>query len=328
MKKLAFFTYAWMKPGGENWGENAIVYVLKRLFKELGFEIIHSPIEADIVVCGGGTLFFTLNRTNWTEDRILKLKAPFILLGVGIADDERREGEIRTAKSMNRLKEICNKAKYVAVRDNASKEILERCGARDIEVSGDPTVMLSELVTMNKQLEDNAIIINVIKDMRNVMTFYNKRNEDHVVEVVNRLIEKYPTYNWYKTLFNNRDNPAYKQVKATKLDYLSPIEMTSTIRGTKFGICERMHSAILSASLHIPFITLEYCEILTKYLDDISFMKPYALRSDTLTLEDLEKAFNKLEKDSTHYLRNKLIAWHSDMRNRFMKHLHEGAALL
>lgn len=231
------------------------------------FQILKALKECNGVVSGGGSLFQdkTSSKSFYYYLFVLKIahlfNKPTFILSQGI-------GPILKKQHEKMLKKTFNQSSYLSVRDESSKQLLERIGVKNkIELSVD------NVFNFNRQL--NTDLPGEIKHFLDhhpvVISIRPWDNTNHIKTKIKQLILNVISNNervLLLPLHGSGDHTLACEIKkelalsddrlcvpGSRLDFHDAIDV---IHGSKLVIGMRLHALIFAAKCHIPFIGISY----------------------------------------------------------------------
>lgn len=243
------------------------------MLREAGHTVVHKEALADVVVACGGTLLDTLAQPGVGPRvaRIAALSKPYALFGLGVAREPKRKGVRETVASRKLLRHVCERACYVGVRDQSSRQHLTAVGFGNAHVTCDPTVMLRSWVD-RLELTSQLVGVSLAKYHPAVLTLFRGKEEDRNIAGINKLRRRLGgKWQWRGLIFNSVDHPLLRRMRIVgRRDGMpSPLEMAGLVRQCEFVIGERMHSCLLAAAMGTPFLALLYKKVMVGTLKDL-----------------------------------------------------------
>lgn len=308
-KKLIAYM-GWL--GHRNIGDEACFYAIRNMLPDY-CEVVQWDIDSwdwsikpDLFIVGGGTLLdINYDVRGRSIARMLAMDVPTIFWGTGVLQ--------HTGKVSKDVLFILNSAKFVGVRGPFSKGVLNASGFANVNMIGDPALLLSESTNKPLGLKSNKIAINVGDARKKLLG-----SEDYIVEHMHKLINVLLKQNFEVILFpmwvddNKYINKLAKKVSSPKLiirdwneSCQSLIDFFSTCRCV---IGMKLHSIVLSAAANVPFISISYRD---KCLD---FAASLNLDSWVIPANDAQLA----EKSRT--LVNLVSTYYTDITERFVSY--------
>ncbi len=296
-KKLRIGYVGWI--GKHNLGDDACFfatsYLLKRYLKVdyklivKKYALILRPnswverhpglVNYDFLICGGGTL---LSPWALPWDRFFRLAGkkgvPYVIFGTGVRNPHfyKPAGCKLTKETKNLLKSVIEKARFVGVRGEESKQTLLEvgCDEKKIEVIGDPALVYYKQINKNpnKKKEKKERIIGINIGGISINTRYGEiygRDEGIVIKTITKLTRYLLSKN-FKVIFIplwigdllaqwsvvNIFGENQNIVSINKLLGLS--SLIKVISKCDFLIGERLHSIVFAASASVPFLSFAY----------------------------------------------------------------------
>lgn len=277
MKQRKMTYIGWV--GHDNLGDEALYESNKKIFQP--YELIPNGgnLRSKITLFGGGTL-----HSRWLSSTIANRYN--YIYGAGIKNPSFWGFDPLLSKQINRFN-----FRYVGVRDDASKRLLENFGT-NCEVIGDSTLLLEP---NECERENNKIAISIGTD-----GFIWGGDEEHVLRETAKLCRMLKRNGYDPILVPFwKDNVPYvkrtSEITNTPLfkDWRNIQKTLDLIASCRILIGEKLHSIIFSAATHTPFISLEYRPKCQNFAETIGF-KEYIIRTDKMTAEKVMILFRRL----------------------------------
>ena len=313
--------------GHGNIGDEAMYLVSRKLLKDYDLSLdcvwsgqnkvqrLISNYGSKVTFFGGGTvipLWFTKGKN---KRRMLN-----IAFGVGVLDPS-FWGNFESS-IINDFKDW--KLDHIGVRGYTSQKILADWGIES-EVIGDPVLYLRPK-DYKDICKNNSVVINIGQSEGNIHGGDEMRVLKEVTKFCKYLENK--GYNLILIPFWSQDVAYMKELhgqlkRATFKNYVKNdtvtddaiIEIMDIISRCNFLVGEKLHSLVLSAACHKPFISLEYRPKCLDFASSVGF-EDYNIRTDLLSSEILIEKYMELMKnetpmtnrltDNVNYFRNKM----------------------
>jgi polysaccharide pyruvyl transferase CsaB len=300
---------------------------LKNGLKDGEFADIYKAIDnCDIFILGGGSLLQDL--------KLYYLPALYSLLylaqkkhkitvvyGIGA-------GPIDTKFGRYISKKILNNVDLVTVRDSMSKNVLEKCGVKNVVQTIDPAFGMNlpneqeiKLLIAQENIQSQNLISTTIYNWLQDSDIYCNPNKpysemhhrrksmasiyDKIITKYNRKIMFVPTvktdievYSQINELISVENQSLIKEYR-TEFDYVFSLLFSSEIL-----IGMRLHSLILATIIGIPFVPISYCGKVKSFLEMID-MPDFYLDVETIGKPEFENTlllnFDKIYNNKQYY---------------------------
>lgn len=262
-------------------------YVIKKTLRELNYKNHYKLYSIskfakknivkkyDAIIIGGGPLM-ELSNTNYIRKAFLianKYNIEKIIFGCGISLN-------LSGKHKKIISDICKLTSKGFFRDKESLDLALKWGCTgNLDYACDPAInYISRWIENNKHLEKQNIITGLLRECPNK---YLKTNQTNYEKINNEKLEM--TANSFKTISNihntridlqamnscyNGDDDRIYNRKIEKLcsannittekKYLSLNQLLENIYKSKYVIATRYHAHIFSATMIIPFLSIDY----------------------------------------------------------------------
>jgi len=261
----------------------------------------------DFYLLGGGTCISDLMRPY--ADRILhhfyNSKCRYGILGAGVYSESRRDQKIvceRTIKSIQHTRDFIIGAKYVGVRDKASKEYLDNIGCGDnINVMYDPCLAIEyPKVDLNLDITKPTIGMNICLNNKvclGTISYDQNKLFKAMEEFVKAIVHK---YNVLFIPFNRADSKLANRVKewgCNIADWGTPSHIAGVMQNCDYYVGNRVHGDVTAAAYNIPFVSIGYTEPNINFLKHIDY--PYYIdpKIEHLSFESIKLYFFKIIMD-------------------------------
>jgi len=182
--------------------------------------------------------------------------------------------------------------RFLGVRDNVSKALLERWGLES-EVIGDPCLNLG--VGLHKKRYEKRVAINIGSDG---LLWGN--NEENVLREVNKFTKTLKSKGYQVMLipFWKENVPYIRKLAASSgaevfREWFNFDLLLEFIATCKIFIGEKLHSLVFSAAVGTPFICLEYRPKCFAFSETVGFAE-YCIRTDEITADKILMKFENL----------------------------------
>lgn len=245
-------------------------------------------LKTDVVVIGGGGLFFDSPETNkWIYGyinlihRAKRFGKKVALVGISVGPLHHQDSETAIAAAFNR-------ADLISVRDTNSRELLIKCGvdAQKINVIPDLVFTLSSANNqrINEILHNEHFIIDGKKNIALTPCCYNTKREGwhkQYVEFCKTAIDTLGANIWFIPMQRNNahdDLSAINEIIAllpnetksgifTLKGIYSAREVQGIIGKADFALAERLHGSIMAINGQIPIRSIAYMPKVTGVLE-------------------------------------------------------------
>lgn len=230
------------------------------------FAIFKAMLKADLFISGGGGLIQDV-----TSLKSIKYYLGLInmakLFGKKVLIYAQGIGPVNTPIGKKLARKTLNKADYITVRDEYSKEFLENLGLKNtlIEVTADPVVLLDEKKDITPLLNKYGISktnINLGVSIRPWTVDYLPK----VAGFLGELWKKHPEIRQYLIPFQISQDMEFCLKLQGMLSHKTEIiseklntqELVNLISNFDYVIAMRLHAAIMAAANNIPAVGLIY----------------------------------------------------------------------
>ena len=280
--------------GHDNLGDEAL---LKAVTEGLDWADVRTAKRGDLLLLGGGTLINRGSYITWLEDQ----DSPRIeraVFGTGVANPE-FWGDRRQAE---RWAEWLRTCAYVGVRGPASAETLAGWGLTDVEVVGDPALLLQPQGSRREGLV-------VVAPCRTRGELWGESDEA-VFERLAKLVASLMSRGHEVQVMSSHpddDGPALEIMRGAghpDLPYLAGYadleRAMGVLASADLVVAERLHAAVLAAAGGTPFVALEYRPKVRDFARSVG-LEEFTLRTDRLDgLEEIvERALTERSRLST-----------------------------
>jgi polysaccharide pyruvyl transferase WcaK-like protein len=244
------------------------VTLTKDYFSYFGKKTIKNIRESDLIIYGGGGLFFSRNLLNPGISHILNMfgltllnkiffHKKIYLFGVGVS-----HLNSTLAKKMTSF--ILNNSDIITVRDSSSKKELNTLTNKEISIYPDPAFLLKEKDNskFKEYFEKNKLKKKKVIFCINDSLFKVKggdKNVSELSEVLDKLSKTYEVFIFQNDEKQNIINKiGSKNIKRIPFRNLSPSEIISLITYFDYSITSPMHFGIFSYLSKTPSILINY----------------------------------------------------------------------
>jgi polysaccharide pyruvyl transferase WcaK-like protein len=300
----------------------------------------------DIIVLGGGSLiapgYISLLY------KAMELKKSIYIWGSGVDKIAGKAGldsllnkkpvpvSLVDPNTVNKLNKIIQYSRYAAVRGPLSHAFLQAIGVdtSNVRISGDPAFLLhpkdSAKGLFTNYFPPGTAVVGI-----NWGTAHNQiyGGREAIVEDQLAAAAKSLIYKGYSILLYNvwpDDIPASKRLfnkigrpdKVKLAEIVYPYQIMSLIRKCRFTINLKLHAAIFSAVMRVPFIALGYRFKMFDFADSIS-MLPYVISTDAPAIQSdivrLSKTIEANHADLIKHMRHEIGQYSSILSNSFFE---------
>ncbi|MDP2874025.1 MAG: polysaccharide pyruvyl transferase family protein [bacterium] len=267
-------------------GKIKFVDLAARDLRELNEKILKKVNRADLVVVGGGGIYYEWFMP-FDSEGIKKIEPPLVLYSIGYI---RMLGMRRLAKTdLETIRTLNERASFSSVRDFHTKQFLIRAGVpKDkIQVIGDPAIFLSEQKTRKIPFPKNRPKIGLNACYHGWMKFgqFEKPILESLFLAGQTLSQKHHAKLYYMKQHPDEEyvikNLQDRGLDLTVVD-LPPRQQKWAYRQLDLLIGMMMHSAVLSFGAETPQINIGYD------IKNRSFAKYIGMRELMVRPRDLE----------------------------------------
>jgi polysaccharide pyruvyl transferase WcaK-like protein len=281
----------------------------------------------DIIVLGGGSLIAPSYIS--LLNKAMDLKKSIYIWGSGVDKIAGRVGldnllsrkavpvNLVDRNTVNQLNKIIQYSRYAAVRGPLSHSFLKSIGVNTskVRISGDPAFLLHKndtakgLFTNFFEPGEAVVGINWGTAQHSIYGVKEVDVEDQLAAAAKSLIHKGYSILLYHVWPD--DIPASKRLlskigrpdKVKLADTAYPYQIMSLIKKCRFTINLKLHAAIFSAVMGVPFISLGYRFKMFDFASSIS-MLPFVVPTDSLSLNiDILRLSRHIETNHTNLVK-------------------------
>jgi len=267
-------------------------------------KIIHRVYSSDIVIIGGGGLFFDysfLDTVLLIKTQILYwifiiflstiLRKRIMVYGVGI-------GPLNSWVAKKLLVKAFNTVDIITVRDNQSKNLLTSLGiSKIVHVTSDPVFSLN-LSLPEAEIENKSEYIVV------TIRSWNVEIDNKLIDIMSRFCDFLITneYNIIIIPMNIKKDLSISEQLLSKIDSknasilkcIEVHEIFSTIGAAKMIIGMRMHSLIFASLSGVPIIALSYnTQKVKEFMNQLDITE-YLFDAEKVGIDTLIMAFDEI----------------------------------
>ena len=246
------------------------VYFFKGITSYIGFKSFKYLNRSDIIVIGGGGLFFDRKIFNPFFNHIINLffivlinnllyKKKVYLFSVGAS-------HLNSKISLFLTKYILNSSNIITVRDNLTREIFSKLTNKKISVFYDPAFLLKP--KMNMEIDNLINKMGEKKILISVNSFILYKKKKFLIDLINTLDKKYSIFLYENRSFQNNALNFYnlnkKYLNSNNIYllgeniYYSPEEIIYLLSKFNFIISAPMHSSIFAYNVNQKLYVYEY----------------------------------------------------------------------
>ncbi len=294
-----------------NLGDEAIYKGMKILFSTFNFIDYPKPLtikksleflsHIDIGLLAGGTIIRGKASTFERVKQCFDLCAHPVVFGTGVGDPEFWSDYLKQRgwlENLKRWKEILHKCDYIGLRGPLSVKILNNLGTKNVEVIGDPVLVLAE--DENPTAENfcqKTIGLNLGQAKGNVWG-----SENHIYNEFVKLASLAKKNNWnvkWYVVWPRDFDVTLKAAKASNTDqkiyeiyhnhrkYIEHVKQLTAFIGMK------LHAVALATCAYVPSLMIEYQPKCRDYMMSINQDK-YNIRSDEFKAENTWESILKI----------------------------------
>lgn len=266
---------------------------------------------ADRVVFFGGSIFHYIPRILSMKRLIfsyskLRTKKKFAAVGISL-------GPFKTKESYDCIRSFLQRLDFIATRDTRSYDIAKSMNLSTPLIDGrDPALILPDFVDkkmLKKEKNNNNKVVGV--SLCSYEKYFGcdiekeKKRERILKEVCLRLLNQGVTLRLFVFNGNNKtgDIGLIKEFinevgvrKNCGIVYYNkdPVSTLSEISRCDFVLAVRMHAAIFSYMMSVPFLLVEYHQKCTDFLNDIGFSKSFRITDMLPSAKELSEIIKEI----------------------------------
>jgi polysaccharide pyruvyl transferase CsaB len=295
--------------------------VIKGLARRNPMEFIKAAVNflrSDVVIIGGGSLFFDSAETNkwllYYLDLIhisKKLGKKVALIGVSV-------GPLHHEQSRTQIKNALQKADAITVRDNYSKALLVQCGLGEKAINVFPDLVFTLSSASQLRIEEILKAENLSTTHRKVIALtpccYNLKMPGWIEQYVNfcRIaVSKFDSDLWFipmqrKEGLDDLDAighildamDAHTKARSHKLAGVYRAEEVQGVIGSAdFVFAERLHGSIMALNTETPCMGISYMPKVAGVLELAGLSNRIVSMNDFLSGSFINKAEHQLQDD-------------------------------
>lgn len=271
-----------------------------------GWRSLMTVARVDLILLGGGGLFADENpRAVWIWFVqflwFWLMRKPVFCVAQSVGPLRRRWARVLTGW-------VFRRAAAVTVRDTQSADLLKELGVKNVQVLADAAYAIGyETRSEVPEKTLKPVKKRVVLSLRSWADVRDEKMQSIIAEMVIWLrVEKD-----LETVFvpfqtcQTDDRKIYEKIRQylgkhaagfSMLEAANFTEALQIIRDSKYVIGMRLHSVIFAVLTGRPFLGLSYSKKVRDFIATIGLEK-FALDYKSLTLEELKKSFNCLEKE-------------------------------
>ncbi len=261
--------------GHDNLGDEAL---LRAITDQLDWAEVRTAKRGDLLLLGGGTLINRGSYIAWLEDQDSP-RLERAVLGTGVANPD-FWGDRHQARRWTEWLRTCA---YIGVRGPASAEVLADWGLDEVEVVGDPALLLRPEGTRREGLV-------VVAPCRTRGELWGE-SDDQVFEHLAKLVAALASRGHEVQIMSSHpddDGPAVEIMRSAghpDLPYLAGYRdmdrALDLLASADLVVAERLHAAVLAAAASTPFVALEYRPKVRDFARSVG-LEEFTLRTDRL----------------------------------------------
>lgn len=300
----------------------------------LGTKTLSVVREADLVVIGGGGLFFSHSLHNPIKNHLTNIYPLTVLTNFLNVDTHLVSVGVSTLEGMaaqNLTARIINNTSSTSVRDERSKQIIERITGNEIRIAPDMAfalfgpnrefncstdldlpqryilISLHEHLVLNSRRELDSTASQIIKHIDSYITGKSTEIVFH---------NNYTTSSWLSDLVDSIDLNSESHIIRGDFE-MTPREAIKIYSGAEQAICSQMHANIMSVIGSTPTTAIEYDPKVR------SMMKFLGKESQVLTIEqalsqkELIKTVSESSEVADQVIKNITKELDADIRSQF-----------
>ena len=243
---------------------------------ETGYGLTHSTIEranreADLVLVGGSNLYEGNYRWHWgvhvEPDALDDLRVPLFLVGIGTGSDFLSRTHRPSARAKREIKLLNDRAEFSGVRDVLTRDWLRRLGVSKAELMGDPATFI-----FNRPARRGGghvlITMPPVRFWSGKSRFWRVRMRGRAmfraaVSLARTLLER-----GHEVVVACNDPADLKLARRLFGEWFagrvvcpcSPDEYFRLLSGSRAVVTGRLHTAVVSFSMGIPFVLIDVDE--------------------------------------------------------------------
>ena len=246
--------------------------VFKTITAYLGMRTLQIIRSSDILIFGGGGLFFDKKPYNIFYNHIVNLflltlanklffKKPIYLFSVG-------SSHLRSKIMISMAKFILKNSSYITTRDDHTTDVFTQYSKKKVETHFDPAFLIDAAAKTTAHADN---LLKKSHERRIIFVFnelflnqvYHDFKVHELVNIINRLQGKYQVVLSHNTIESKQIDQLYVLCDKHNLelyhpDKSKPEEIIRFYSFFDFAICVPMHSAIFAYNAGTNIITIEY----------------------------------------------------------------------
>lgn len=309
--------------------------VIKGLLRKSRVTYVKSVVnffKTDIVIIGGGGLFFDSPETNkWIYGylnlihRAKRFGKKVALVGISVGPLHHKESEVAIATAFNRVD-------LISVRDHSSRELLIKCGVDAARINVIPdlvfTLAPASEERVNDILRDEQFIEDGKKNIVLTPCCYNTKREGWHTQYAafcTAAVETLDANIWFVPMQRNKSHddlsaineiinllPDHIRLNTFSLKGLySAREVQGIIGRSDFALAERLHGSIMAINTNTPTLSIAYMPKVAGVLELAKLEDMLICNEDFLSGSFLDKALNFYSPNSQKNLTSKAIQNHA-----------------
>lgn len=240
---------------------------------------VYNFLRSDVIVIGGGGLFFDSKETNkWIYGylklihRAKRLGKKVALVGISVGPIHHKDSEVAIGKAFSRVD-------LISVRDNSSKELLIKCGVIAEKIHVIPDLVFTLQSAPDERIQEiiagEGFIINGRTNIALTPCCYNTAQSGWLTQYIafcEKAVSKLDSNLWLVPMQRNNshdDLSAIKDIFAglsettkKRTNILTKSYNAKEIQGilskADFVLAERLHGSIMALNTGTPFMGIAY----------------------------------------------------------------------
>jgi len=281
--------------GHNNLGDEALFDAYKYLFNRYNF--IHYPTRggrsllaltkmlkpADGAIFAGGTLI-NKDRCLSCAQRCADAFTKFVVFGTGVADPTFWRHD-----KLSQWRNLLMTADYIGVRGPLSAQLLERSGVHNVEVIGDPTIVLSD----SKPVADDSVIEKSIGLNIGIGSMWGESSvfQNEFLKLAKLARKAGWLVKWFVVWPNDLDitmalaraSDTCEHIYTVYSDYVQYFHL---VRSLNFFVGMKLHAVALATCAYVPSVMLEYRPKCRDYMEAID-QGEAVVRTDSFHADDV-----------------------------------------
>lgn len=300
--------------GYHNLGDDVLYLAHQRLFPDVTLvpyrkesvaiekfaRAIHRPF-CNYAMLGGGTLINDGDVWLGKAQRLLDQGARMFCIGTGAESSAFYGADDATNTLLKRWGSVLEQFEFVGVRGPQSKAILERAGIKNVTVTGDTALALTE-ETMPARSSTGVVGITYGDVKGNPMWGDPAQYRQELIKVIRTLISSgqkvvlLPIWDIdipsNQSLLDEIDSPDCTM----QLAFHSYDAFSAALRRCDIFIGQKLHSTIIALMNRVPSIMVEYRPKCRDFMASVG-LEDYIVKTSELRCEEFMKLYERLQKN-------------------------------